>query len=148
MPNRASPKLKLFARRLLAYEAELSHSPEAPDSTAFRVCEKLRHPLGKLLGATGFRALLSRALALAGAEVPWLRELQLKADGSVEWLVHKDKKLKTQLVDQGEAALVAHLIGLLVTFIGADLTLRIFHDIWPQMDGLTFETKEFYEKTN
>ena len=36
----------------------------------FLVCEKLRPHLAMLMGNAGFRALLSRALALAKAEVP------------------------------------------------------------------------------
>jgi hypothetical protein len=38
------------------------------------------------MGKVGFRELLSRALVLANAEVPWLRTACFKEDGSFEGL--------------------------------------------------------------
>ena len=38
---------KGFARQLLAYEVASGKPADAKDSAAFRVCEKLRVPLGK-----------------------------------------------------------------------------------------------------
>ena len=35
-------------------------------------------------------------------------------------------------IAEGEAVLVAQLIGLLVTFIGEALTLHLLHEAWPQ----------------
>jgi len=134
MSNSATLKPKEFARRLLAYEAGSGKPADAKVSPAFRVCEKLRGPLGKLLGVGGFRSLLSRALALAGAEVPWLRALHIKADGSLEGLDELEAKLDSRAVAEGEVVLAAQLLGLLVTFIGAALTQRLLQDIWPTMD--------------
>ncbi len=136
MSNSATPKPKEFARRLLAYEAASGKPADAKDSGVFRVCEKLREPLGKLLGVGGFRSLLSRALALAGAEVPWLRALHIKADGSLEGPDELEAKLDSRAVAEGEVALAAQLLGLLVTFIGPALTQRLLQDIWPTMDDL------------
>jgi hypothetical protein len=82
------------------------------------------------MGATGFRALLTRALSMAQEEAPWLRVMQVKLDGSFEIL----DELATQ--DSGESAegglaLVANFVGLLVAFIGEDLTLRLIREVWP-----------------
>ena len=33
---------------------------------------------------------------------------------------------------KGRAALVAHLLGLLMDLIGEDVTLSVVHDIWPR----------------
>jgi len=87
-----------------------------------RVCDKLRRPLTTLTGAAGFRSLLSRALTLAKQESPVLGAWEVKTDGSLQGL-------------NGEAAqsgdvLIAHLIGLMITFIGESLTLRLLHDVW------------------
>jgi hypothetical protein len=38
----------------------------------------------------------------------------------------------------GERVLVAHLLGLLVTFIGPALTRRLLQDIWPKLEDLEF----------
>lgn len=138
MPNSSTPKLKEIARRLLAYEAAADKRPTASSSAAFRVCEQLQPPLAKLLGIDGFRALLSRALALAGAEMPWLRALRLGPDGALEGLDNDEltAKLDARAVAECEVVLVAQLLGLLVTFIGPALTLRLVHDIWPKLDDL------------
>ncbi|MDB6015663.1 MAG: hypothetical protein JWR19_152 [Pedosphaera sp.] len=138
MSNSATPKLKEFARRLLVYEAATGTSAGGGESAAFRVCEKMREPLGKLMGVGGFRMLLSRALTLAGAEIPWLRELQVKADGALGGLDKCEAKLDARATAAGEIVLVAYLLGLLTTFIGPALTLRLLQDIWPKLDDLNF----------
>jgi hypothetical protein len=123
-----------FARRLLAYERASANPAEAQDSTAFRVCEKLRGPLGKLLGVDGFRSLLSRAQALAGVEVPWLLMLEIKKDGSWEDLDGLEVNPQGAALAEGEVFLVGQLLGLLVIFIGPALTLQLVHDIWPKWE--------------
>lgn len=138
MSKSASPKLKQLARRLLEHEASSSKPADAQNSTAFHVCEKLRTPLSKFLGGAGFRALLSRAQALAGKEVPWLLALTLKADGSIDGLDELEGTFKSRVVAEGEIVLVAQLLGLLATFIGAELTQRFLNEIWPDIKDLTF----------
>ena len=128
--------LKELARRVVAHEALLGGSVSAEGSAQFRVCEKLRGPLSKCLGAGGFSALLSRALALAGAELPWLGGLQIKGDGSLDGLDHAAPGGED--ATRGERVLVAHLLGLLVTFIGPALTRRLLQDIWPKLEDLEF----------
>jgi len=130
MPNRAPKKLKSFARQLLACEAALPNPEGAGGSGPFRACERLRGPLGKFIGIVGFRALLSRALALAGEEAPILRGLHIRADGSLESL---ETDLRPGEVSAAEAVLVAQITELLVTFIGPALTLQLLRDIWPDI---------------
>ena len=110
--------LKEFARWLIACEDDLGQRAGATNSTAFRICEKMRGPLGKLLGVRGFDSLLSRALALAGAQVSWMRELKLQADGSLAGLAEVETQLEARAIAAGELILVSHLLGLLETFIG------------------------------
>lgn len=140
MSNSATPKLKEFSRRLLAYETASRKPTDAKDSAASCVCEKLRGPLGKLLGVAGFGAVFFRALALAGAEVPWLRALKIKADGSLEGLDEIEAKLDSRAVADGEVILVAQLLGLLVMFIGSALTLGLVQEAWPKA---TFQQSQF-----
>jgi len=138
MPSTTAPKLKQFARRLLDYEAASGKPADAQETPAFRVCGKLRGPLGKLMGVGGFRSLLSRALVLAGAEVPWLRELQIQADGSLEEPKEFEVKLDRPAITEGEVVLVSQLLGLLVTLIGPALTVSLLRDIWPELEELNF----------
>ena len=142
MPAGATPMPKEFARQLLEYEAALGKRADPKHSAAFGVCEKLRVPLGRLMGAAGYSSLLSRALVLAGAEAPWLRELLVNADGTVEGLDETEAGLEKDSAAEGEVFLVGHLLGLLVTFIGPALTLQLLHDIWPKWAIKVFENEE------
>jgi nicotinic acid phosphoribosyltransferase len=138
MSNSGAPKMKEFTRRLLAYESASGKPANANDSMAFRVCEKLRVQLTKTTGVRGFSALVSRALALAGAEVPWLRSLQINSDGSLQGLQELETKLDPLEVAEGQVVLLSQLLELLVTFVGPALTLQLLQDIWPKMNGLDF----------
>jgi hypothetical protein len=134
----AHPSLQNLARRLLAIEAAHAHSSGAQVDEAVRVCEKLRAPLMKFAGLAGFSSLLSRALALAKAEVPALAALRVRADGALEGFDKVERTQSSEAPGKEEAVLVAQLLGLLVTFIGTPLTLRLVRDAWPDvsMDGL------------
>lgn len=137
------PKLRKFARRLLALETA-GNAADAGGSAAFQVSEKLRRPLSTLAGVAGFRSLLSRALALAIGEVRWLKAVHVKADGSLEGLDEVRAKLSPSEVAEGEAVLIGQLVGLLVTFIGESLTVRLMQEVWPEISArdLNSETEK------
>jgi hypothetical protein len=122
-----------FAERLIAYETRGNKSSETKPPAVVLVGEKLRPQLATLMGNVGFRALLSRALALANAEVPWLRAVRVKADGSFEGLDEFGAQVDPDEVFEGRVVLLAHLLGLLVAFIGEDLTLRLVREVWPKL---------------
>jgi hypothetical protein len=122
-----------FAERLIAYEARGNKSSETNTPAAFLVGEKLRPHLATLMGNVGFRALLSRALALANAEVPWLRAVHVKADGSFQGLDELEAHVDPDEIFEGCVVLLAQLLGLLVAFIGEDLTLRLVREAWPKL---------------
>ncbi len=124
--NTTSPAMKDLARRLIAFEAT-RHPSDGAVGAALRACETLRGPLSKFVGVAGFRSLLSRALAIAKAESPSLGSVQVGPDGSLDGLEGVDQN---QDADAG-AVVVGHVLGLLVTFIGEPLTLRLVHDAWP-----------------
>ncbi len=120
-----------FAGKLLAYVAAAGAAAEPNDFPGFGVCAALRGPLAKFMGAAGVGALLARALALASVEIPWLRQLRVHDDGTLEGEAEIEAKLGPGAIAEGEIALVGHLLGLLVIFIGPSLTLGLLHDIWP-----------------
>ena len=64
------PQTRDLAQSLIAHEGAAGNTSEPMEFAAFRVCETLRRPVCALAGVPGFRALLSRALALARAEAP------------------------------------------------------------------------------
>lgn len=138
MPGSNISKLKEIAGEVLASEKALRKPANANPSPASRVCEKLRLHLSVLVGVGGYRALVSRAIALAAAEAPWLRALHIRPDGSMEGLVELEGKLGAETIALGEVALAAHIIGLLATFIGPVLTQQILRSIWPKLKELDF----------
>jgi len=119
-----------LARRLLAKEAATDKTSLSTGSAMSRVYERLRWSLCALAGVAGFRALASRALTLAKAESPNLSAIQVIADGSLQGLSEIEPQIDAHH-DGGEVILVAQLLGLLVTFIGEPLTLRLVQDAWP-----------------
>jgi len=123
--------MRNFAKRILACEADgdLSAATQAPK--AFHVFEKMRPQLAALMGNGGFRVLLSRALALARPEAPWLRAIDVKSDGALGGLEETQAKLSSDAMFVGKVALLAQLLGLLLTFIGENLTLRLVLEVWP-----------------
>ena len=92
------------------------------------------------MGNTGFRALLSRALALANAEVPWLRAVHVNADGDLEGLAEIGSLIDPTEFLEGRGVLLAQLLGLLVAFIGPSLTSRLVGEFWPQ---IPFQDRDF-----
>jgi len=127
--NRATPKLRVYAERLIAYELNRKASSKPNPTAAFVVIEKLSPHFGALMGAAGFRALLSRSLVLANAEVAWLRELHIREDGSFEGLDELEAQANPEEIAAGGIVLLARLLGLLTTFIGEDLTLRLLSNV-------------------
>jgi hypothetical protein len=135
------PESRHLAQHLLDYEAVAGKNSEPAESAAFRVFAKLRRPLITLAGVAGFRSLLSRALTLARAEAPSLSVVQVAGDGSLKGLDELASQAEKEQARNEGAILIAQLLGLLVTFVGEGLTLRLVQDVWPEaaFDGHVFE---------
>ena len=131
--DKPSPSIRDLARRLLAAEAASPSAAEPRVHAAVRVCEKLRISLTRFAGVDGFTALLRRALALAREEVPALHGITEKTDGSLEGLEKFVADAGNSGVGGSDAAvaITVHLLGLLVTFIGEPLTVRLACEAWP-----------------
>jgi len=138
--NTPGANARAIAQQLLAYEAATSNLSEAKTNPAVRVCEKLRRSISTLAGATGFRVLFARALALAKKQAPGLEALHVQLDGSLNGL----NKLSDVDAAEAGALVVAQLLGLLDIFIGENLMLRLIDNEWPDLpalDGRTFIEK-------
>jgi hypothetical protein len=131
--SRATPEMRSIAQRLIKYEMQGKDPSEITDTATFQVIDRVRPQLATLMGNGGFRALLARALVLASAEVSWLREVQVKVDGALEGLAILHTSLDPAEFREGRVVLLAHLLGLLVAFIGPALTSRLMGEIWPQL---------------
>ena len=130
--NRVTPQMRAMATGLIAYESKHSKTPERKNPLGFHVCEKLRPQLATLMGNGGFRALVTRALALAIEEVPWLQHVQVKPDGSLEVVDEVDAQFSKGQIGEGRVVLLAQVLGLLVAFIGESLTVQLLREVWPK----------------
>ena len=118
-----SPNTREIAERLLVFESGEQSSSGANAPPAIHVCQKLGLPLSKLVGETGSRALLARALTLAKREAEVLNSVKVTDDGALEgW---------NGQAESASSVLVSHLLDLVVTFLGEALTLRLLRDVWP-----------------
>jgi hypothetical protein len=123
--------MRSIAKHLMVYEAAKHQLSEAKNPAAFHVTDKLRPHMATLMGIGGFRALLSRALVLANGEVSWLHAMRVNADGELEGLEAIQGQLGAAEFREGRVVLLAHILGLLVAFIGPELTSRLVGDILP-----------------
>ena len=118
-----SSSMRDLARRLLAANKVASGSQV---DEAVMLIENLRIALTRFAGPEGFTSLLRRALALASAEVPSLQNVKISADGRLDGFEESvADKGAGDVGDEAAVAITAHLLGLLVTFIGEPLTLRL-----------------------
>ena len=142
--------MRSFAKRLMDSEARGNTSSAANSAVAFPVTDKLRPQLAILMGSGGVRALLARALALTTTEVSWLSAAQVNADGDLEGLEASGLQVSAAEFLEGRVVLLAHLLGLLVAFIGPSLTSRLVGEIWPRIPLYEpgFGTEVNSEETN
>jgi hypothetical protein len=89
------------------------------------------------VGVDGFQTLASRALALAKSEYPGLSAVQVTANGVLQGLGEVESQMVAH--DDGEpgVALIAHLLGLFLTFLGEVTTLRLIEDLRRQVEVST-----------
>ena len=128
-----------LARRLLA-ASQTGSGPHVAEVVA--VIERLRISLAKFAGDAGFEALLRRAVVLASEDVPSLKSVKIGADGRPDGVEQLAAVTGTgALGSEAAVAITAHLLGLLVAFIGAPLTLRLLRESWPDT-RLTFKNPE------
>jgi hypothetical protein len=137
--SRATLTMRKFAERLIKNETWSNADPLGV-TPIFLVTEKLRTPLSTLMGKAGYRAILSRALTLAKTEVDWLGQVHVGPDGQLQGIGEQTSALTPAQLAESQLVLVAHLLTLLVTFVGPALTVQLIHDIWPTVvtDDLNF----------
>lgn len=97
------------------------------------VVAELRPHMANLMGNVGFRALLSRSLVMARTEAPWLQAVRVKGDGTLEGFDELADQVGRDDFFNGNMVLLAQLLGLLSTFIGEGLTMRMMRDVWPAL---------------
>jgi hypothetical protein len=123
-----------LARSLVTGEAEANATAPQTETASERVYEKLRRKLGSPVGTDGFRALASRALALAKAESNGLRAVQIAANGGLRGLGEAESQTDADKDGEAGIILIAQLLGLFLAFLGEATTLRLIEDLRLQVD--------------
>jgi len=130
-------KTRDLALSLVAREADASKSSLQSQPATVRVYDRLRRQLGSPVGADGFQAVASRALALAKSQTPRLNSVQVTANGDLRGFGEVESQANAN--EDGEAGiiLIAQLLGLFLTFLGEATTLRLIEDLRLQADVRT-----------
>jgi hypothetical protein len=122
-------KTRDLARSLVANEVDASATSLQTEPATVRVYERLRRQLGAPVGVDGFRALASRALALAKSESPLLSAVQITASGDLRGLGKDESQTDADADREGGITLIAQLLGLFLTLLGETTTLRLVEDL-------------------
>jgi hypothetical protein len=124
-----TPQLRELAHHLIS--AASRTDAEAPGIIS--VVKGMDTVLTRLARRTGSRSLIARAVSLAKASEPSLKAISPSAEGVLESLEEVLSKAGPEDRFRDEALVVAHLLGLLHTFIGERLTLQLITEVWPDL---------------
>ena len=134
-------KTRDLARSLVAGEVEAGTTSLQSEPATVRVYEKLRRQLGAPVGIDGFYALASRALALAKAESPGLRGVQIAENGGLRGLGEVESQSDANEDSEVGVILSAQLLRLFLIYLCETTTLRLIEDLRLQVDdGLKSDT--------
>ncbi len=123
-----------LAHRLLSHVAGGDESPVAYIAAAESAFTRLRAGLSVFFGQAGFDSLWARAMSVASrsvAEGDGAGEdaLMLRAPGWSDALSGRNPNETRSIV----VAAFTSFIGLLFTFVGAELGSRLLHQVWPEL---------------
>ena len=123
----AALSARQLTRRLVARGGAQSYTPDGSVGAAQAAVERTYHELARILGPTGSRALLTRALAQAQTEHPILEEIRIggHAAPALEDVTALARAHGGPAVAAGLEALLESVIGLLGRLIGPDVVARL-----------------------
>jgi hypothetical protein len=136
--------LRNLALKVLSQHAGPAAGAEALAAAAHRAYNDLARVSAPLIGQVGVEALTGRALHLVRREYPWLVDAREPAPATeafaqiIVCLERQDPAVATEAA----GAVFATFTGLLVTFIGEQLTAGLLRQAWPDAfaDAIVEET--------
>ena len=126
----ATESLGGVASIALRNRVESAADGESISSIALATYSDLAGILVPLIGDAGVKALTSRALHLARQQFPVDTELAAAADATSDPLAAWLKRVDSSDVLEAAASMLSSLAGLLGTFIGEALTMRLLRKAW------------------
>ena len=134
MPQRMMRK---WALDLLTLETGAGATSLQTEHATLLVYEKLRRQLCAPVGVDGFYAVASRALAQAKSEAPRLSPVEVTTEGCLRGLDELETKADPAQDDGVGVVLIAHLLGVFLTFLGAATMRRLVQDVFPLLEAPT-----------
>lgn len=133
MTRSSLPQLRALVRALLEGESA-DPSLEERLEGAERIVGALAARIQPLVGRDGFYMLLQRALKRAEASHPALGKVRADRDGEVhlEGLAEAGRGAGLEEATAAAEAIVAEVLALLARFIGADMTIRLVRQAFPE----------------
>ena len=132
-----SPAHREMARELLEEELRAGADGRLPSDAAERLCLRFYRGLDPLVTRAGSRAFLSRSLRLTEAEHPFVARLRAGTTDApcFEGIDDAVSGLEAAAVFTGFETVFGNMIGLLVTFIGEDLTMHALREVLPDLEA-------------
>ena len=130
-----NPALRQLALRALAQRKASIADAGALAAAAQRAYADLTRVSAPLIGDVGVNALTGRSLYLAQRQYPWLVQTREPEqwDGPFEQIVFCLERQDPAVATEAAGAVLATLLGLLVTFIGEPLTVQLLRQAWPDV---------------
>jgi hypothetical protein len=123
--------LELLAERILKGGASLQgDATDVPRATE-RAVDELGAHLRRVFGPAGFEALLTRSLAVSRREHAFLERVPDPKGGGLSGLVRAADGREPHEVERGCTCLFAHLMELLMTFVGEGIAFGLLRQAWP-----------------
>lgn len=122
-----APSARELTRRLVARAAVQSDGPDTAALAAQAACEATYRELTRRLGPAGAHALLTRALAQAQPEYPFLQGLRIgrQSEPTLDGMTAIVEAYGAPAVAAGLEAVLERLLGLLGRLIGDDMVARL-----------------------
>ncbi len=140
----APSKMLLAAALIVGPNREPPCSPEEIAASINQTLGRLFEAVAKMIGPVGFLSLSMRALYLSREQFPWLAEteVQIGDDVALEGLESISQLQSEAELRAGATMFVTHLLELLCSFIGENLTLRLICRGWPEhVESLGFDAE-------
>lgn len=135
-------ELRRLVLRVLAQRSRAPSDPEALAAAAQGAYDDLARVSAPLIGQGGVNALTDRALHIARREYPWLVVTREEAgtEEPISQVLICLKRQEPAVATEAANAVFATFTGLLATFIGEPLTMRLLRKAWP--DALSDASSE------
>jgi hypothetical protein len=126
-------ELRQLALKAVAHRAGSAAGAGALAAAAQRAYDDLAQVSAPLIGQVGVDALTGRTLYLAQRKYPWLVHTREPEQWKGPWaqIIFCLERQDSAVATDAAGAVLATLTGLLVTFIGEPLTMRLLRKAWP-----------------